>query len=560
MAVFALTPAWAVDSPPPAGPRLAAVLAEARPAAASVLVASLGQRPQGSPASARGASIELPPLFARAPAVQGRRFSTVIVASPLSWMSAAPFSTPLWQPLLPPLLVPLSVKWLTATEHLADWLATPSGQSAATSETQAESDPAERERTLRWLVRHKPRSVLESRRASADPTGSRALERLMPWLPDVAATVEYVASPQSDGTGSAARLMRLKGQFPSGGRWDVGGLLYQSDTPRWRTVTEAVVVPFTNHEITLTTAWANRFFVVDSLRSPDEPPEQALEGVLVARDRWRLIKPLALSVGGRYSYVGFVANAHHFDPLVALEWTPGRGTAVRASMSSRTLVPGGGSLALSLFDPIVPASRDVPLAHSFRTELAAERVKGATRLTARAFREEISNPFVNVLMGPFDVEARTIPLGARMVIRGAGASISHRLGKVVEGSLSYSLGHAHRPLGVGAEPAGAGEAAFLVPEGIYHDFVGRLSTSIEPTDTRVSAFSRLVATKSGSRFRYEVQLQQVLPFVERPTGTLWTLVVAMRNLPWEPQEDDALSGIAEANPPRRVLGGVSVQF
>ena len=45
-----------------------------------------------------------------------------------------------------------------------------------------------------------------------------------------------------------------------------------------------------------------------------------------------------------------------------------------------------------------------------------------------------------------------------------------------------------------------------------------------------------------------------------PHGTEWTVVIAVRNLLQEPEEDDALEEIAEARPPRRVIGGVSVRF
>ena len=486
----------------------------------------------------------------------------LLLDAPGAPSSLAAFPSVLWRPLAPPLLLPLSLRWLGDGERIVDWIAARTGDALEPSRPLTEQERRERETELRWRLRHKSRSVLEERRAEVSSTNTGALERLMPWLPDMVATVEYVAAPQPAGSTQipVTRLMELQGDLPRGGRWLVSGFVQPSEYARWRTVTETTVGPFRGHEISVTTAWANRPFILRPSAATNEVPEKALEGVVLVKDRWRMAQPLALSLGARYSYVGFVADAHHFDPVTALEWLPSKGTTVRAALSARTLVPGGGSLSLSPLDPIVPASRSARLGRSWRTEVAAERRLGGTRLAARAFREDIRNPFVNVLLEPFDIEARTIPLGSGMVVRGVGTSVSQRVGSLIEGTLSYSLGHVYRPPVPSVEWEGGGDAMLFVPKGTYHDLVGRLTTSIEPTDTHVSAFSRLVVAKGGHRFLYEVQLRQVVPFVERPTGTQWAVVVAMRNLPWETQEDDALGGIADANPPRRVVGGVSVRF
>jgi hypothetical protein len=486
----------------------------------------------------------------------------LLLDAPGTPSSLSAFPSVLWRPLAPPLLLPLSLRWLGDGERVVDWIAARTGEGLEPARPLTEKERSEREQELRWRLRHKSRSVLEERGPEVTSTNNGALERLMPWLPDMVAMVECVAAPQPDGGGQTAvtRLMELQGELPRGGRWLVRGFVQPTESARWRTVTETTLGPFRGHELTATTAWANRPFILRPTAATNEVPEKAIEGVVLVKDRWRMAKPLALSLGARYSYVGFVADAHHFDPVTALEWLPSKGTTVRASLSARTLVPGGGSLSLSPFDPVVPASRSARLGRSWRSELAAERRLGGTRLAARAFREEIHNPFVNVLIEPFDIEARTIPLGERMVVRGVGTSVTQRVGRLIEGTLSYSVGHVYRPPTPGAEWESDGAGMLFVPQGTYHDLVGRLTTSIEPTDTRVLAFSRLVVARGGHRFLYEIQLRQVVPFVERPTGTEWTVVVAMRNLPWETQEDDALGGIADANPPRRVVGGVSVRF
>lgn len=510
------------------------------------------------PARTHGTAARRPPQ-AHAPQL---RFSMLLMDAPGTPSSLTAFPSVLWRPLAAPLLMPLSLRWLGDQERVVDWIAARTGEALEPSRPLTERERSEREAELRWRLRHKSRSVLEYRGAGVGSTDSGALERLMPWLPDMVATVEYVATPPPSGDGemSVARVMALQGELPRGGRWVVRGFVQPSESARWRTVTETTIGPFHGHEITATTAWANRPFILRPSAATSEVPEEALEGVVLIKDRWRLAKSLALSLGARYSYVGFAADSHHVDPVTALEWLPSKTTTVRVALSARTLVPGGGSLSLSPLDPVVPASVSARLGRAWRSEIAAERHLGGTRLAARAFVEEVRNPFVNVLLEPFGIEARTIPLGERMIVRGVGTSVSRRVGSVLEGTLSYSLGHVYRPPASRAEWESSAAEMLFVPQGTYHDLVGRMTMSIEPTETRVSAFSRLVTANGGHRFLYEVQLRQVVPFVERPTGTEWTVVVAMRNLPWETQEDDALGGIADANPPRRVVGGVSVRF
>jgi hypothetical protein len=304
-------------------------------------------------------------------------------------------------------------------------------------------------------------------------------------------------------------------------------------------------------------AWTNRPLTPGSIDGPQT--EQTVEGVLLLKDRWQVARPLAISAGARYSYAGFLDDPHHVDPLGTIEWSPAKDASLRASVRVRTLVPGGGSLSLSLFDPVIPATGGARLAHSLRYEVLAQCGSGSTSFVTRAFQEDIRDPFVNALLQPFGLQARTVPIGRRLALRGMGASVSQRLGGIVEGTFSYSLGLAERtPVG---DAGGLLEAqGLLVPEGTYHNFVGRLATRIDPTETSVVAFSRLVAAKSGARFRYEVQVRQVVPFVARRTGTEWTVVIAVRNLLQEPDEDDSLTEMAEARPPRRLIGGVSVRF
>ena len=60
--------------------------------------------------------------------------------------------------------------------------------------------------------------------------------------------------------------------------------------------------------------------------------------------------------------------------------------------------------------------------------------------------------------------------------------------------------------------------------------------------------------------RFDVQLSQGLPFLGALTRADWDVLVAVRNLYYEPGEGAMLDEQAVSNPPKRVLGGIAVRF
>jgi hypothetical protein len=140
-----------------------------------------------------------------------------------------------------------------------------------------------------------------------------------------------------------------------------------------------------------------------------------------------------------------------------------------------------------------------------------------------------------------------------IVARGVGLSVARRFGGAVTGSVSYRFGHSWRE---------------SVDEGNFHDLATRLETAIDGTDTRIVAFYRIIHLSPDSEplvrgpltnHRFDVQLSQGLPFVGRITRSDWDLLLAVRNLFYETSEGAVLDELAVANPPTRVLGGISVR-
>ena len=102
----------------------------------------------------------------------------------------------------------------------------------------------------------------------------------------------------------------------------------------------------------------------------------------------------------------------------------------------------------------------------------------------------------------------------------------------------------------------------------YHDVAARMEAFIDDSDTRVVAFYRFNALTPTSEShaaplmntRWDVQVSQGLPFLGHVTGADWDLLVAVRNLYYETSEGAALDELAVLNPPKRLLGGISVRF
>ena len=60
--------------------------------------------------------------------------------------------------------------------------------------------------------------------------------------------------------------------------------------------------------------------------------------------------------------------------------------------------------------------------------------------------------------------------------------------------------------------------------------------------------------------RFDVQLSQGLPFLGGFTRADWNFLLAVRNVFYETSEGALMDEVAVINPPKRVLGGISVRF
>ncbi|MET0553436.1 MAG: TonB-dependent receptor [Vicinamibacteria bacterium] len=456
------------------------------------------------------------------------------------------------------------------------------GEDAA-AETESEAKKSTNARELNWLLRHKRRSVLEARGQESGfdqvwAVPAAAPSRLLAnWLPELDGTVEVMATPLGSGgeidgdNVPSFSVLRLKGRIAGSGRWTLGGLVSESESAAWRMAAEFVAEPVEGHELQIGTGYGTRFVRPLLPNERDGSLDDRSVGALFAQDRWNLADAVTATVGTRFSYIGFLDDAHHLDPSLTIEIKRDDHTRLTGTFATRTLAPGGDLLTLASLatGPAVTYASMAPGLRAERTnrlELAVAQELGVTTVRAHAFYEAVRDQLVNAFEQD-GVASPTVHIlnAGGLQARGMGVSLGRRFGEHVNGQVTYTYGRAWRSEG----PLAAAEMSDSIPlvafrQGDFHDVVARVETVIDETDTRVVALYRLnqlggLEADSNAR-RFDVQVSQGLPFLGALTRADWNVLFSIRNLYYEAGEGAMLDEHAVSNPPKRVLGGIAVRF
>jgi len=428
-------------------------------------------------------------------------------------------------------------------------------------------------RDLQWLIRHKRRSALEDRShdAQAATTSDAPPTLLASLFPDLAGTLQVVTNPigadlADEVEPTSWSVVKLNGRIADSGRWSLGGLVAERESATWRMAGEFVFEPGGGHEIEVATGYGTRALRPMLLGADPSRTDRGV-GAVSFQDRWQATDRITATLGGRYSYAGFLQRSNHLDRMFAVEFRSDENARLRGLARSRTLVPGGDVLtvanissapavAYSMLDEGLRAERVLHYEVGFDQELGDFTVAG------HAFYETIHDQLVHGFTESSTLpHALSVSNGGWMGTRGMGLKLSRRFGDVLHGSMTYTYGHSWRP----EAPAPTTLLAFR--EGDFHDLAARVETMIEGTDTRVIAFCRVNRLASAelrpgsmTNTRFDVQLSQGLPFLGAITRADWDVLVAVRNLFYEASEGGVLDEMAVAHPPKRVLGGISVRF
>lgn len=465
----------------------------------------------------------------------------------------------------------------------------PGGQRIDLEAALENASPNDRE--LKWLLRHKKRSVLEARSAGESPpeptpASQSLLESLVPWIPELGGAVELMASPTGFGAATARRgldlgspslgSLKLNGRLSESSHWSLGGLVADSESATWRMAAEFVVEPAEGHQLQAGAGYGTRVLQPGFAATGEGRLDNRTVGAIFAHDRWQIGERVTLSGGARYSYVGFVGDKSAFSPTFAGEYRTGRNTRLRGQVSARSLVPGGDLLTLSTLQagPAMAyalVGAEVRPERITRQELALDHAMGKAALGAFLLREGVRDRLINATQRSSDFRSLRILNGRGLVVRGGGMSASGRFGEAVKSTLTYTYGRS-RP-GSGSFDPGLSsrhvDRALASSDASFHDLVARLETFVDWSGTRLVAYYRWNACQAESTGqggaplvsqRFDVQLTQGLPFLHSMTRAEWEVLLAFRNMFYEASEAAILDEVAVVNPPKRVLGGISVRF
>jgi carboxypeptidase family protein len=448
----------------------------------------------------------------------------------------------------------------------------PAGHDGQDAKSAAKDSDASATRDLQWLIRHKRRSALEDRAegAQAAETDAPPTGLLASLLPDLAGTLQVVANPNfadvaDEAEPSSWSVVKLNGRIADSGRWSLGGLVAERESATWRMAGEFVFEPGGGHEVEVATGYGTRAMRPMALGTDATRLDRGV-GAVSFQDHWQATDRIATTIGGRYSYAGFLERSNQLDRMFAVEFRSDENARLRSLVRSHTLLPGGDVLTVSTISsaPAVALSvldEGLRPERILRYEVAFDQEMGDFTVEGHAFYETIHDQLVNGFSTAARLHTLSVSNGGWMGTRGMGVKVSRRFGDVLQGSMTYTYGHSWRPEAVAAQPM----LAFR--EGDFHDLAARVETMIEGTDTRVVAFCRVnrlaspeLLQGSMTNTRFDVQVSQGLPFLGAITRADWDVLVAVRNLFYEASEGGVLDEMAVAHPPKRVLGGISVRF
>jgi hypothetical protein len=398
---------------------------------------------------------------------------------------------------------------------------------AAASLASARPDPAA-VRELRWLIRHKRRSVLEERGSQTlladDGSAPAPLARVEGscWILAAPPTNRPAPALEDDTTGASA--VAVGGDLPRG-HWSAGGVWPEGHSAAWRAAAELSMNPGPRTEWRAASGYAGREGI----------------GTLLTEGRWRMSSRVAASAGVRYTYGPSEMSEHDLDPIAGLEISrlPGRGLLTLRTQGS-TRVAGG--------DPVLNPAGPV----------GAVTVSGSTWPMRRQRRHDASLDWptrtgsIGVLA--FSESSEPRPRSSiepsRLGSQGAGFRVTRCFGSTVRGAMTYACG---RRL-----PSIDGSRAM---DPVFHELIAEVEARLERSGTRFSAYSRVHRAADAELVsRFDLQVRQGLPFMDGISQSRWEVLVAVRNLVYESTEPGSLDELLTAKVPARVVGGISVKF
>jgi hypothetical protein len=503
---------------------------------------------------------------------------------------------------------------LAARTILAAGMAVPSGENPAADDDN-HSETA-------WRLRHIKRSVLKQENGvvsiadaargselDGDPVAGSIFGRALDSAANMAASF-FTATPFSgevnflttsafgpgpllfsDFVPRGVAYMSI-GAPAASGRWDVRASMSQSDVSAW-----IVAGSFTSR---IASSHDSAFGVSYSTQQYAQPRRMLLPGAVTVsddsrnvgeiygRDRWTVSPTLAIEYGARYARYDYLRQRSLLSPRLGLTLTPFRRTFVTANAGQRMVAPGAEEfLAPATVGPWLPPERTfAPLEGE---DLRVERVRfadvgiahefnGVFVLGVRRFEQRVNGQLATLFGlpingGPESPGHYFVANAGGLEAEGWGVRWNTTAAQKIRGSVDYSVTRTQWiSRGDMAAIASWAPGAVRPRREDIHDVTTSLETELPRTATRVfvlykvnTAFTRgaesAITTGPSLDYRFDVQVNQALPFMPFSNTARWEVLVGLRNLFRDPNDAGSIyDELLVVRPPKRMVGGVLIRF
>jgi hypothetical protein len=294
---------------------------------------------------------------------------------------------------------------------------------------------------------------------------------------------------------------------------------------------------------------------------------------------------LELTYGARFARYDYLDHRALISPRLEAVLMPGDEWRITTALSRRADAPGAeeflppGDAGIWLppqrtFSSIEPG-RPFKAEQTTRLEVEVERDISSSTVAVRAFHEEVLGQLVTIfgadVPGQPAAKVGHYFVGNAGNVEAAGCTTEFRtvFGDRVNGAVSYTMTQAR--LVPTEDPR---YLLLLVPSAVRptRDRIHDLSTSIEATvpetSTRVlvlyrasSGFAQADSDgRPGFDSRFDVQVRQSLPFMNFNSAR-WEMLLAVRNFFRDSgAEQNVYDELLVVRPPKRIVGGVTLNF
>ncbi len=370
------------------------------------------------------------------------------------------------------------------------------------------------------------------------------------------------------------------------GRWDVRASMSQSDMAAWIVAGSFASHIATSHDygfgVSYSTQQAPRTHV---LGLPGTVDDSRNVGEIFGSDRWTITPTLAVEYGARYARYDYLQQRSLISPRVGITLTPFDDTHITIAASQRMLAPGAEEfLPPATVGPWLPPERTfAPLAgEDLRVERARFFDLGLDHefhhlyvLGVRRFQQNVDDQLATlfglpVIGGPKSPGHYFVASAGSLDAQGWAFTLRSAPARRVHGSIDYTVSR--------AEWVSRGDMAAIAvwePSAVrprvedVHDLTTSIETEVPQTATRVfvlykvnTAFARGDdPTRPSLDYRFDVQVNQALPFMPFSGAARWEVLVGLRNLFRDPTEGGSIyDELLVVRPPKRVVGGVLIRF